>query len=173
MCSGDVCYVRRFLKDGVIYTKWGCLSYSNPEHHIDLICDNGAFNGAADHYTCCTDRNNCNEHIEVVLPIEKATTTSVPLVATTMEGLSSGNGDGREPSNPQSVSSSSPTVIVTESEDPTTHLPAPITVLQPSSVGNVASSQLPVTSLPPISRPTSTPSPNPNPTGNEDGDCMK
>ena len=93
-CSGDMCYVRRFVRvDGVIATVWGCLHHH--DDHIDLVCDEGAFNQATEQYRCCNDRTNCNEHVEIVLPIElpPTTTSSEPTVAiTTVEEQSSGSG---------------------------------------------------------------------------------
>ena len=68
VCSGDVCYVHRELINGVFYTTWNCLRES--EHHIDLICDRGAFNTDTDAYACCRDADNCNQNLEIVLPVE-------------------------------------------------------------------------------------------------------
>ena len=70
-CSGDKCYVYRQLRDGVFYTVWDCLSKSEG-HAIDLIC-NGAFNTDTGAYACCSDGDNCNEHLDVKLPIEITT----------------------------------------------------------------------------------------------------
>ena len=80
-CSGDVCYIRRWLQEGVIFTKWGCLHRSNPTYNVDLIC-NGDWNRIDSNYTCCHS-TKCNEHIEIVLPIELPTTGGVPSATTT------------------------------------------------------------------------------------------
>ena len=82
-CSGDLCYVRRFLhSDGVIYTKWGCLQTAI--HHVNLICEQGAFNSDTEHYTCCSDEDNCNENMRIVLPIEHSTEAATPTTVSTL-----------------------------------------------------------------------------------------
>ena len=56
MCTGDVCYIHKQLKnDGIIYTDWHCLEESNPTHHIDAVCNRGAFNTDIEAYACCSD----------------------------------------------------------------------------------------------------------------------
>ena len=81
-CSGDVCYVRRTLENGVFYTTWDCLRRS--VHHIDLICG-GAFDSSTDRYVCCSDSNNCNEHLQIALPIELPTEQSTIIPSTTTQ----------------------------------------------------------------------------------------
>ena len=72
MCIGaDVCYVHRELLNGVLYTTWNCLRES--ETFIDLVCNHGAFNSDIETYACCSDIDNCNENLEIVLPIEVPT----------------------------------------------------------------------------------------------------
>lgn len=87
-CTGDICYARKVLDDnGVLYSTWNCLSESINQH-IDHICNRGSFNTDTEQYICCSDRDNCNENIRIVLPIER--TQPVPDV-TSAPG--SGSGD--------------------------------------------------------------------------------
>ena len=71
MCTGaDVCYVHRELLNGVFYTIWNCLK--EELNSVDLVC-NGAFNTDTEGYACCNDMDNCNQNLEIVLPIEVPT----------------------------------------------------------------------------------------------------
>ena len=87
-------------------------------HHVDLIC-NGSFNGLADHYICCNDSTNCNEHIKITLPIEKSTTTeevSNPLtVSTTISeepDMSPTNEPATQPETKKIVNPTDPAIAV-------------------------------------------------------------
>ena len=71
MCTGvDVCYVHRELLNGVFYTIWNCLK--EELNSVNLVC-NGAFNTDTEGYACCNDMDNCNQNLEIVLPIEVPT----------------------------------------------------------------------------------------------------
>lgn len=91
-----MCYVHRELLNGVYYTNWNCLREAmNSEQNIDLICK-GAHNTDTEEYFCCSDSNNCNENVQIVLPIERpqpvstGAATTAPL--TTVEEAGSGSG---------------------------------------------------------------------------------
>jgi hypothetical protein len=95
-CTGDVCYIRKVLHDdGILYSTWNCLRES--VHHIDLICD-GAFNTATEQYICCSDRDNCNENIEIELPIERPQPVSTNAVTSASGSPVSSHPTSRLPS---------------------------------------------------------------------------
>ena len=96
MCSGaDACYVHRELLNGVFYTTWNCLR--EPMNYIDKVCNDGSFNTDTEGYICCNSEDNCNQNLQIVLPIERPqptstdAVTSIPSVATTVE-VGSGSG---------------------------------------------------------------------------------
>ena len=87
MCTGaDVCYVHRELLNGVFYTTWYCLK--EELNYVDLVC-NGAFNTDTEGYACCNDMDNCNQNLEIVLPIEVPTEQIVPSTTTVLPRPSS------------------------------------------------------------------------------------
>ena len=66
-------------------------------NYIDKVCNDGSFNTDTEGYICCSE-DNCNQNLQIVLPIERPqptstdAVTSTPSVATTVEVGGSGSG---------------------------------------------------------------------------------